>query len=69
MFQTKEQDKAAEEQLSDVQTHNLPEKEFNNIVNMIQDLGKRAQAQTENIEEMFNKEQKDFTNKQNRGEQ
>ena len=36
---------------------NLPEKEFRVIiVKMIQDLGKRMEAQTERIQEMFNKE-------------
>ena len=34
------------------------------IVKMIQDLGKRMEAQTEKIQEMFNKELEDIKNKQ-----
>ena len=57
MFQTKKQDKTPEEQLSEMEIGNLPEKEFRVIiVKMIQDLGKRMEAQTERIQEMFNKE-------------
>ena len=56
MFQTKEQDKTQEEQLSEVEMDNLLEKEFREmIVKMIQDLGKRIEAQTEKIQEMFKK--------------
>ena len=41
MFQMKKQDKTTEEQLSEVEIGNLPEKEFRiMIVKMIQDLGK-----------------------------
>ena len=47
---------------------NLPEKEFRVIiVMMIQDLGKRMEAQTEMIHDMFNKELEDLKN--NRDEQ
>ena len=57
MFQTKKQDETPEEQLSEMEIGNLPEKEFRVIiVKMIQDLGKRMEAQTERIQEMFNKE-------------
>ena len=42
MFQTKEQNKTPEEQLSEEEKGNLREKEFSVlIVKMIQDLGKR----------------------------
>ena len=65
MFQTKEQNKTPEEQLSEEEKGNLREKEFSVlIVKMIQDLGKRLGAQTERIQEMFNKELKTLKNKQ-----
>ena len=65
MFQTTEQDKTLEDQLSEVEIGNLPEKEFRiTIVKMIQDHGKRMEAQTEKIQEMFNKELEDIKNKQ-----
>ena len=45
-----EQDKTPEEQVSEVEIGNLPEREFNvMIVKMIQDLGKRMEAQIENV--------------------
>ena len=48
VVQMKEQDKTPEEQLSEVEIGNLPEKEFKvMIVKMIQDLGNRMEAQTE----------------------
>ena len=48
MFQMKEQDKFPEEQLSEVEIGNLPEKELRLIiVKMIQDLIKRTEAQIE----------------------
>ena len=60
IFQTKEQDKNPQEQLNEVDTGSLPEKEFRvMIVKMIQDLGKRMEAQ-----EMFNKELEDLRNTQ-----
>ena len=47
-------DKTPEEQLSEVETGNLPEKEFRvMIVKMIQNLRKRMEAQSEKIQEMF----------------
>ena len=65
MFQTKEQGKTPEELLSEVEIGNLPEKEFRGmIVKMIQDLRKRREAQTEKIQEMFNKELEDLKNEQ-----
>ena len=52
----KEQDKTAEEQLSEVETGNLPEKEFRvMILKMIKELGRRMDAQSEKLE-VFNKE-------------
>ena len=61
----KEQDKTPEEQLSEVEIGNLPEKEFRVvIVKMVQDLGKRMEAQTKKIQEMFNKDLEELKNKQ-----
>ena len=61
----KEQDEITEEQLNEVEIGNIPEKEFRvMMVKMIQDLGKRMEAQTEKIQEMFNKELEDLKNKQ-----
>ena len=65
MFQVEEQDKTPEEQLWEVKIGNLPEKEFRvMIVKTIQDLRKIMKAQTEKIQEMFNKELGDLKNKQ-----
>ena len=52
-----EQNKTPEEQQSEVEIGNLPEKEFKvMIVKMIQDLQKRMEAWTERIKEIINKE-------------
>ena len=60
MFQMREQNKTPEEQLSEVEIGNLPEKEFGVvIVKMTQDLLKRMEAQIEKVQEMFNKDLKD----------
>ena len=59
MSQTREQDKTPEEQLSEVETANLPEKEFRVMMEkMIQDLRKKMETQTGEIQEMFTKNQK-----------
>ena len=64
MCQMKEQDKTPEEQLSEVETGNLPEKEFRvTIVKVIQDLRKRMQTQIRKIQEMFNKDLEELKNK------
>ena len=61
----KEQDKSPEEQLSEVETGNLPEKEFRvMIVKMIQNLGKRMEAQIKKIQEVFNKDLEELRKKQ-----
>ena len=53
----KEQNKTPEEQLSEVETGNLHEKEFRVMIEkIIQVLGKRMEAQIEKLQEMFNKE-------------
>ena len=57
MFQMKKQDTIPEQQLSEVEIGNQPEKESTVItVKMTQDLRKRMEAQTERIQETFNKE-------------
>ena len=65
MFQNNEQNKTTKEQLSEVEIGNLLEKELRVIiVKMIQDLKRRMEAQTEKIQEMFNKELDDIKTKQ-----
>ena len=65
MSHMKEHSKTPEEQISGVEMGNLPEKEFRvTIVNTIQDLGKRMEAQTEKIQEMFTKDLEELKNKQ-----
>ena len=60
----KEHSKTPEEQISGVAMGNLPEKEFRvTIVNTIQDLGKRMEAQTEKIQEMFTKDLEELKNR------
>ena len=57
MFQAKEQDKIPKEQLSEMEISNLPKKEFRvMIIKMIQELRKRMDAQSEKVQEVFNKE-------------
>ena len=54
MSQMKGQDKIPEKQLDAVEIGNLPEKEFRiMIVKMIQHLGKRMEAKTGKMQEMF----------------
>ena len=61
MFQMKGQDKIPENQLNNVETGNLPEREFRiMIVKMIQDLRNR----TERMQERFNKDLEELKNKQ-----
>ena len=61
----KEQEKTPEKQLNEVEIGNLPEKEFRiMIVKMIQDLGKRMEANTEKMQEVFNKDIEELKNKQ-----
>ena len=66
MYQMKEQDKAPEKQLNEVEMiGNFPEKKFRIMrVKMIQDLGKRMEAKTEKMQEMFNKDLEELKNKQ-----
>ena len=65
MYQMKEQDKTSEKQLNEVEISKLPEKEFRiMIVKMIQDLGKRMEANIKKMQEMFNKGLEELKNKQ-----
>ena len=60
MSQMKGQDKTPDKQLNEVETGNLPEKEFKIvIVKVIQDLGKTMQAMfTNDLEELKNKQRR-----------
>ena len=61
MLQTKEQGKNLQDQISEDEVGNLPEKEFRVMtVNMIQNLGKRM----EKIKETFNKDLEELKSKQ-----
>ena len=63
----KEQDKTPEKQPNEEERGNLPEKEFKVIiVKMIQDLGKRMEAKTEKMQDMFKKDLEELKNKQRR---
>ena len=65
MYRVKEKDKTPEKQLNEVEIVNLPEKEFRIMrVKMIQDLGKRMEAKTKKMQEMFNKDLEELKNKQ-----
>ena len=64
MFQTKEQGKTPEEELNEVETGNLPEKEFRvMIIKMIKELKGRIDAQSKKLE-VFNKELENIENNQ-----
>ena len=60
MSQMKGQDKTPDKQLNEVETGNLPEKEFRIVlVKVIQDLGKTMQAMfTNDLEELKNKQRR-----------
>ena len=59
-----EQDKTPEKLLNEVETGNLPGKEFRiMIVKMIQDLGKRMEAEIKKMQEMFHKGLEELKNK------
>ena len=60
----KKQDKNLQEQLNEEETGNLPVNGVRvMIVKMIQNLGKRMEAKTKKIQEMFNKEIEILKNK------
>ena len=51
MFQMKEQDKISEGELSEMETSNLPSKEFKvMIIKMLKELGRRMDKQSENLD-------------------
>ena len=61
----KEQGKTLQDQINEEEIGKLPEKEFRvMIVNMIQNLGNRMEAQIEKMQEMFNKDLEELKNKQ-----
>ena len=61
----KEQGKNLQDKINEEEIGNIPEKEFRVIrVKMIQNLGNRMEAQTERIQEMFNKNLEELKNKQ-----
>ena len=61
----KEQDKPPEEQISDMEIGNLLKKEFRvMIVKMTQELGKRMDAQSEKLQDVYNKELAKIKNNQ-----
>ena len=63
MSQMKGQDKIPENQLNNVETGDLPEREFRiMIVKMIQDLGKRMEAKIEKMQEMFTEDLEELKN-------
>ena len=56
MFQMKEQDKISEGELSEMETSNLPSKEFKvMIIKMLKELGRRMDKQSEKLD-VLNKE-------------
>ena len=61
--QMKGQDKTPEKQLNEVEIGNLPEK-FGIMIVKIQDVGKRMEAKTEMMQEMFTKDLEELKNKQ-----
>ena len=61
----KEQGKNLQDQITEEEIGNLPEKELRvMIVNMIQNLGNRMEAKIKKIKEMFNKDLEELKNKQ-----
>lgn len=65
MFQTKQQDKTPEEQLSEVTIGNLPERGLRvMIVKMIQELRKRMNAQSKQLQGVLNKELENINSNQ-----
>ena len=61
MFRMKEQDKTSEKQLNEVETGNLPEKEFRimvvkMILNLRKTMGKMQEMFTKDLEELNNKQ-------------
>ena len=60
----KEQDKTSEEQLSEVEVGNLPNKQFTEVtIKMLKELGRRLDEQSEKLE-VFNKKLENIKKKQ-----
>ena len=65
MSQIKEQGKNLQDQITEEEIGSLPEKDFRVMTaKMIQNLGNRIEAQTEKIQENFNKGLEELKNKQ-----
>ena len=65
MLEIKQQGKNPQDQINEEEIGNLPEKECRvMIVKMIQHFRNRMEAQTEKIQEMFNKDLEELKNKQ-----
>ena len=65
MSQIKEQEKTPEKQINEVETGNLPEKEIRiMIVKMIQDFGKRMEANIEKMQEIITNDLEELKNRQ-----
>ena len=65
MSQMKEQGKNLQDQITEEEIGSLPEKDFRVMTaKMIQNLGNRIEAQTEKIQENFNKGLEELKNKQ-----
>ena len=65
MSQMKGQDKIPDKQLNEMETGNLPEKEFRiMIVKMIPDLRKRMEAKSEKMQEMSATDLEELKDKQ-----
>ena len=64
IFQTKEQDKTPEDELSEAEINNLPDKKFwVMIIKMVKELERRLDAQSEPLE-VFNKEKENIKKNQ-----
>ena len=68
MFQMREKYKTPEEELSEVEIGNVAKKESRVMtIKMIQDLRKRMEVQTKEIQEMFNKQLENLKNRDEKG--
>ena len=65
MSQVKEQEATSKEQVSEVERSNLPGKRFRVVIlKMIQDSGKRTEAEMKKIQEIFHSDLEELKNKQ-----
>ena len=63
MFQTKDQDKNPRRQISEVETEDLPEKVFAVMIIKMNSGKKKMEAQTKQVQEMYNKELENINNR------